>query len=216
MSADSELPWYFGSGPSTWQGDAGLRSSLGGQIGALEGSCYLDELGVRRKGILEARSFDVGATEDRMHQRLGAAANVASIEDRLRQLTRQQVQALELHYVETSNAEPNATLPFGVPMAAVLLKRSRRLTGDVGGMGLSELRAALNGASTAEREAIAAEGAALVESARLAFDALPRVDVKPVQVDDPRDGRRLTEPTRAEPSERCASGKVWHEKRGDR
>lgn len=183
MSADSELPWYFGSGPSTWQGDAGLRSSLGGQIGALEGSCYLDELGVRRKGILEARSFDVGATEDRMHQRLGAAANVASIEDRLRQLTRIQVEALRLHYSD-------ASLPFGVPGAAILLARARRLVGLGGGMGLSELREALRGASVDEREGIATEGAALVEVARLAFDALPRGEVRRVQVDDPREWKR--------------------------
>lgn len=86
MLADVDLPWFFGTGPSTAQGDTGLRSSLGGQLSALQ------------SGITQQPTVDAGRAEDGMIRQLGAAHHLGQVTARLRQLSDYQVLVLRLHY----------------------------------------------------------------------------------------------------------------------
>ena len=88
-SADLDLPWYFGSGPRTAAGDAGLRSPLGAQLDAL------------RTGVRHDRAtVDSSRSEDEAIGRLGLGERMRVIEERLRQLDRIDVDILRAHYVE--------------------------------------------------------------------------------------------------------------------
>jgi hypothetical protein len=86
MLADVDLPWFFGTGPSTAQGDTGLRSSLGGQLSALQ------------SGITQQPTVDSSRAEDGMIRQLGAAHHLGQVTARLRQLSERQVLVLRLHY----------------------------------------------------------------------------------------------------------------------
>jgi len=89
QSADVDLPWYFGSGPSTAAGDAGLKSPLGGQLDAL------------RAGIPRDRTaVDSSRSEDEAIGRLGMGERYRVIEERLGQLQRIDVDILRAHYVD--------------------------------------------------------------------------------------------------------------------
>lgn len=167
--ADSDLPWFFGSAPQSWAGDAGLRSALGGQLEAV------------RSEKLASGTVNASQIEDDVHRRLGAATRARAIEARLAQLSDVQVATLRWHYGEGS-------LPYGVDRSACLLGRVRRLCSAGGVVPQEVLRAALLEASTEEREAIAAEADRLVVGAREAYDALPAQRLRWIQVDDPRSG----------------------------
>jgi hypothetical protein len=60
-SAELDLPWYFGTGPATAAGDAGLKSSLGSQLDAM------------RAGISHDAVVDSDRAEVDMIRRLGTA-----------------------------------------------------------------------------------------------------------------------------------------------
>lgn len=122
MRADADLPWYFGSGASTWAGDAGLRSPMGGQ---LEAARQVKRVDVEwppwmTKGQ-QPHAVDVSAAEDRMLESTAAAFRARRIALRLACLSRIQYLALTLHYDET------CSLPFGIDASAVLLASARRL-----------------------------------------------------------------------------------------
>ena len=197
--ADSELPWYFGTGPSSMAGDLGLRSSMGGQLAAAESCMYYDAEGHEHGGQLAERSFTNDA-EGAMFHRLQHAASATRIEAKLRTLTRIQVEALRLHY-------STASLPFGVPAAASLLPRAKRMLSQPGD-GMAELRAFLmvpievaKDASKAEKAEAKKEFNAMVDiltkaandlvnGARAAYDAAHVERVKNVQVSEPRKAGR--------------------------
>ena len=197
--ADSELPWYFGTGPSSMAGDLGLRSSMGGQLAAAESCMYYDDQGHEHGGQLAERSFTNDA-EGAMFQRLQYAGDCKRIEAKLRTLTRIQVEALRLHY-------STASLPFGVPAAASLLPRAKRMLSQPGD-GLAELRAFLmvpvdlgTDATKAEKaeakkifdgqiEALTKAANDLVKGARAAYDSAHVERVKNVQVSEPRKAGR--------------------------
>lgn len=151
--ADVDLPWFWGFAAKTWQGEAGLRSPLGGQLDAV------------RSGVhLEHGSADSWHAIEQAHRRVSAVKHARAIEARLARLTAVQVQALRLHY------DPKATLPFEVDAAAVLLAASRVLVG-AGRVGLVEMRKALHAAPTHRREQIAEQAKALVAVAKGAYEA---------------------------------------------
>jgi hypothetical protein len=103
QSADVDLPWYFGSGPSTAAGDAGLKSPLGGQLDAL------------RAGIPRDRTaVDSSRSEDEAIGRLGMGERYRVIEERLGQLQRIDVDILRAHYVDKP-------MPFMISGAAPLV-----------------------------------------------------------------------------------------------
>lgn len=122
MRADAELPWYFGSGASTWAGDAGLRSPIGGQLAAASQvkQHRVENPPWMAKGV-QAFVVDASKAEDEMLARTTAALIARRIATRLACLTRVQVQALELHYDESKS------LPFGIDASAILLVAARRL-----------------------------------------------------------------------------------------
>jgi hypothetical protein len=122
MRADADLPWYFGSGASTWAGDAGLRSSLGGQLEAARQFKAPDVTNApwMAKGS-QPHVVDASRAEDDMHQRMGAAWFVRRVRTRLACLTSVQAQALALHYDEKTS------LPYSIDASAVLLASARKL-----------------------------------------------------------------------------------------
>lgn len=194
MTADSDLPWYFGTADKTMSGDLGLRSSMGGQLAAAESCMYYDEQGHEHGGQLAERSF-TNEAEGAMFQRLRYAADAKRIEAKLRTLSRMQVDALRLHY-------STASLPFGVPAAASVLPRVKREQSQQGDC-MAELRALLmtpvdvaKDATKAEREAAKKEfhemidrltkaANDLVRGARDAYDRASGGDVRSVQVNEP-------------------------------
>lgn len=122
MRADAELPWYFGSGASTWAGDAGLRSPMGGQLSAARQvkRVHVDNPPWMTKGH-QPHVVDASGAEDEMINRMGAAWMARQIATKLAALTRTQAEALELHY------DSKTTLPYDVDACAVLLGSARRL-----------------------------------------------------------------------------------------
>lgn len=189
MRADVDLPWYWGTGPSTWAGDAGLRSSLGPQIDHLLAGQLSAEArrqpgrGVWRARPQQIRAVDSSQAEDAQIERLAAAERAGLVEARLRQLGRGHVLVLELHYL-------GGSLPYSVDPACRALVALRRLVGCPGYPTTTQARKALLSASVEARERISAAAIALVVEAKGAYElaevALPRR----VQIHDPR-GRRL-------------------------
>lgn len=103
QSADVDLPWFFGSGPSTAAGDAGLKSPLGAQLDAL------------RAGVQHDRTVvDSSRSEDEAIGRLGMGERYRVIEERLGQLERIDVDILRAHYVDKP-------LPYMISGAAPLV-----------------------------------------------------------------------------------------------
>lgn len=86
MKADSDLPWYFGLGPSTAAGDMGLRSSFGTQ------------LDMARAGVSNGSTITQDSAETDMHRRLGAAHLHHEITARLERLSDLHRVVLSLHY----------------------------------------------------------------------------------------------------------------------
>ncbi len=129
------LPWYFGQGASTAAGDAGLRSSLGGQIEALRAS-QLEGGG----GMLESRAVDSSDIEDAMHQRLEAGGRMARVAERLAGCSDAHVTVLRLAF-------GTAPLAFGVSGCAVLTASAAKL------VGAEPQRATLNAALRAAHKA---------------------------------------------------------------
>lgn len=150
MRADADLPWYWGTGASTADGDAGLRSVLGGQLAILAA------------GIIGPRQVDASQAEDAMLDRIGLGQRVRRIEARLRLLRPLHVVALHLHY-------SGRTLPYGVDAAAALLPRCVAMV-DVRGAHPQDLRGALHAATEAVRRAVRADSDRLVLGAQEAYE----------------------------------------------
>lgn len=107
-TADVDLPWFFGTGPQTAQGDAGLRSPLGPQLDALRS-------GVQR----EHTAADASRSEDEAIGRLGVAERYATIEARLRMVPTSDAEVLRVHYSERP-------LPYAISAAATIVEGSTR------------------------------------------------------------------------------------------
>lgn len=107
--ADLELPWYFGTGPSTAAGDSGLRSPLGGQLEAIA------------SGTLAEYTIDAARTEDEMIRRIQTGGNVGDVRARLAELSHLDQQVLRLHY-------GTPALACNVTGAAVLASLAQRMT----------------------------------------------------------------------------------------
>lgn len=206
--ADAELPWYFGSASKTWQGDAGLRSSLGAQLA---------NPGASSSGA------NMSAIEDAMLRRCGAAGLARDVETRLRTLSKVQVEALRLHYTGslpivdpaacllTSARRLLVSLQYRDARAALGKVRKARKSKDLltehqwigvflRARGMARelrrrrthvlepeiLRHALHDARPAERAEIAVQAANLVATAKAAYDAVRIERSRHVQIDDPR------------------------------
>jgi hypothetical protein len=179
-NAEADLRWYWGTGPETWAGDAGLRS-----------------------GSLERESsggYDLSAIEDRMLDRCQSAARARHVEERLRALSGHEVSVLRTHFT-------GGSLPFGISAAAIFTSAALDLV-PAGRTGLASyvaevarqcrlsvktrerierfvltlrrlpkrlttehLREPLADASQVEREAIMAETDALVGAAIQAYES---------------------------------------------
>jgi hypothetical protein len=153
-SAELDLPWYFGTGPATAAGDAGLKSSLGSQLDAM------------RAGISHDAVVDSDRAEVDMIRRLGTAHRLDAIRRRLAALDGFTVRVLRLHYSERPMAA-------GVSPAAVLCGEAERLCAPA--MVTRERLNAIVRASLRERNglwrALMVESATLVGEARAAYDA---------------------------------------------
>lgn len=202
MRADAELPWYFGTGPSTWAGDAGLRSNLGGQVAHLEASKLSPQASLARAAdradpwrrtsdprwhperwqapASQPSSVDVSAVEEGMIDRLSAGALASEVEARLACLSALHVRALRLHYSGQS-------LPFDVDPAAVLLAAARLACGTVEEAPQALMRGALARFQEADRATLARDAKALVKAAQVAYEDAPVPRVRRVQVNDPRE-----------------------------
>lgn len=208
----ADLSWFFGTGASTWAGDAGLRSSMGSQVAVLEMGGH-------------AGMVDASASEDMLISRLGSAHAARRIEARLRSLPADTVQVLRIHFSLTAT-------PCGVETCAIVLPSARRLVvGHLLGLIRAEraaarkagreldpavrhrylyealhwrresvmppevLRRALMEASRTRRERLDAEATQLLRDAIEAYETtvLPAEleHAKPPQIGDPRRSRSL-------------------------
>ena len=181
MRADSDLPWYFGSGPSTWAGDSGIRSTMGAQIAQLNASSLSKEAakeareyartvfregGPRDRWIKRPHQIqvvDASQAEDDMVERFAAAARVNDVQNRLSTLSVVQARTLQLHYSGLS-------LPFSLSPAVALLGAARKLCGTDTEPDSTILREALKKAPKLERESLDHAGQRLVVAARLAYE----------------------------------------------
>ncbi len=117
MRADFDLPWYFGTGPSTAQGDSGLRCSLG--------------------SAGTGGTPSLSALEDAMIRRVGTGTRLGDIADRLATLSRFHQLVLRLHY-------GTGPLAFGVSGSAVLVQAAWALL-ETGPMSRERLNSAMRG-----------------------------------------------------------------------
>lgn len=124
VSAEADLRWYYGSGPDSWQGDAGLRSNFGSQLQA----AY--------EGRTTSHGVDISEIEDRAIERCSHAAKATDIEARLRCLTRAQVGRLEAHFKGRS-------LPYEISAAAVFCEHAKTICASKKRPPIERLRAAL-------------------------------------------------------------------------
>lgn len=120
-NASNDLPWYFGSGPTSFAGDCGLKSNFGSMIEANKAATVIHASDARpwmAKAKAEAHSpFDA---EDEMADRLQAVFYARRIKARLDQLTPITVAILRLAFSGTS-------LPDGIDAAACVLDPTREL-----------------------------------------------------------------------------------------
>lgn len=148
MRADFDLPWFFGTGPSTAQGDSGLRCSLGSA----------------GTGVTPS----VSALEDMMIRRVSTGTRIGDITDRLESLSRFHQLVLRLHY-------GTGPLAFGVSGAAVLCRAAwALLVLDGQPMSRERLNAAMRGKGSDGRMRwveVEAEAATLVAEAVKAYEA---------------------------------------------
>lgn len=153
-NAASDLPWFFGTGPSTAAGDCGLRSSLGGQLAALA------------EGITRQPTVDASRAEDEMHERMGPGRLIGIIEDRLFTLTPEQVRVLRYHYGERAIDDRVSAAALLCPSAASLV--SPRV------LSRESLREAVQASVKARDRAwlvVEVEALALVQDAVTAYEA---------------------------------------------
>lgn len=166
MRADVDLPWFYGTGSSTAAGDAGLRSSLGGQVARLAASQLSDAARAaardydgwqKRSG--EGHGVDASQIEDDAIKRLGTGHHLAEVSARLAAVADEHRDALALHYGHRS-------LVFGVSAAALLTELGRRH-----GMALADvLRDAVKARKPAVLVELETETGKLVEAAKLAYE----------------------------------------------
>lgn len=148
-----DLPWYWGTGSSTAQGDTGLRSSLGGQLDAL------------RAGVVSEHAVDSSQAEGDMIRRLSAAHRAEEIHRRLRTLPGEVALVLRLHYGTRS-------LAAGVSGAALLCPAAAAMCGGgtVSREGLTEaIRVSLRARDNAW-VALTAEALTMVREAVEAYE----------------------------------------------
>lgn len=200
MSAELDLPWYFGSGSSTRSGDAGLRSTLGSQLEHVKGSRpskaanrearempeeVRERLKRWQKRLGTASTFSVSAIEDDLHKRIsfGGSSDAARISSKLSALTSIQVRALQLHFSGKS-------LPYAIDPCAVLLVAAKRLCGIEVEPFASQLRRALMKAKPDQIEQLEHAATELFTEAVQAYERAPADVVRTVQVNDPRPWKR--------------------------
>jgi hypothetical protein len=156
MRADRDLPWFYGTGPSTAAGDSGLRSSLGGQLAALEA------------GIVGEHAVNTSRLEDDMIRRTSTGALMSEIRERLSQLPRDIVLVLELHY----STRPIA---YGISGCAVLCDAAAALVAPaaVSREGIAGvLRERVQAGKPTAWVDLDTEAVALLKSAQLAYEAI--------------------------------------------
>ncbi len=107
MKAEDDLPWYWGSGPKTAEGDCGLRSPLGGMLAKVRD-------GVSGGSLRE---------DDDDSERLFAAGRMRRIKARLEGLSPDAVTHLWCHYVQKP-------LPFNISACAIFTRGASTLMGD--------------------------------------------------------------------------------------
>lgn len=168
-SAEADLRWYWGTGASTWAGDAGLRSPLGGQLEVL-----------RAGMVSQSQAVDASQAEDLMHNRMGAAARAREIELRLRSIPAELARLLRRHFTERA-------LPYDISPTANRTPTAKRLcpSGRV-----EQLRSAIRSADQATLAALISESERSVRAAVLAYEATEVHDERRLQVHDPRKGKR--------------------------
>lgn len=119
--ASNDLPWFFGSGPTSFAGDCGLKSNFGSMIEANKAATVIHASDARpwmAKAKAEAHSpFDA---EEEMADRLQAVFHARQIKARLDLLNPLQVAVLRLAHSGTS-------LPDGIDSAACVLHPMREL-----------------------------------------------------------------------------------------
>lgn len=202
MSADADLPWYYGTASRTAAGDLGMRSTFGLQLSAARASQLNREPSTLRRPGLPweseagrapegervhvrplAHCVDASQVEDGQLETLWHADRIRAVEARLAAITATQRAALKLHYA-------GGSLPYGLDPAAVLLRAARELCGTGDAVPpLEVMRGALHRAGELQRAELCAAADSLVESARAAYEAAPVARSRPVQVDDPRRAR---------------------------
>lgn len=210
MRADADLPWYFNTGAKTRIGDAGLRSTLGAQVAHLQ-AAQLSEASSRARAAAMSASWrrvddprwerdqwqarpkaqaavDVSEIEDDMIDRIGMPGpNPAEVAERLGGLSVLHVRVLHLHYSGES-------LPHEVDPAAIVLEAARRACRTRTEPTVDALRVALmkpGRVGVIDLVTMAADARAVVLAAQLAYEVAPFTPVRRVQVDDPREGRRV-------------------------
>lgn len=202
MSAEFDLPYYFGSGPCTRLGEAGVGSTFGQMLDRAMGSRLSkearqdsreldDETRERVKRWMAQPQTDttpnVSALEDQLlhNVALGGERRAQRIESKLAALTGAQLHALRLHF-----GGQRTPMPYEVSPCAVMVLSARRLCGTNGDPFLSELREALKKATVEQREQITEDAKTLLAAAIKAYNEASEVTVRRAQIDDPRPWKR--------------------------
>lgn len=167
---DVDLRWYWGVGPDTWAGDAGLKSNFGAQLEAAA------------SGVWFVPVADASDAEDAMINRLQFAARATDIEARLRQLSRRDVRILETHICGKG-------LTFSISSAATFTVQAETMCGLGRSPAPEELRAELLKLKTAKHPAVVAlerETSALVKESMDRYDSTEIKPTRRLQIRDPR------------------------------
>lgn len=107
MLANDDLPWLWGSGASTAEGDCGLRSPLGGQLERVKSGVVGD--------------FRRDADDD--DARIRTATRMKAIEKRLKRLSGEVTTHLWAHFSQRP-------MPYGISGAAIFTRAAASLTGS--------------------------------------------------------------------------------------
>lgn len=207
MSAEWDLPFYFGSGTRTRAGSAGMLSTFGQMLDRAAGSRLskaarrearelTDESRERLKRWMAPLQTDttpnVSALEDALLRNIstGGENDAQRIESKLAALTSVQVRALHLHYTGKRLFLIVANVSYDIDPCAVLVVSARRLCGTAVEPFLSELRRAFIDAQPAQREQLVEDAEALFTASVRAYNEATEVKVRSVQVDEPREWKR--------------------------
>lgn len=169
--AEADLTWYWGVGPDSWAGDAGLRSNLGAQLEAIAA------------GINAVPTPDSNASEDAMIDRMLFAARATDIEARLRLLSAADVLVLRVHFTGRG-------LTFGISSAAVFTEQAKAMCGKL--PAIEELRAELMKLKNAKHPTVTTLERETVRLVREATDRYDSTEIKPtrrMQIRHPTRGR---------------------------